>query len=43
MYMKQMMTLTLTDEEMKHIEYFTRGWQSSNLWWEYKKRKTLTN
>ena len=33
--------ITLTDEEIKHIEYSTRGPQSSNLLWECRK-ETLT-
>ena len=32
-------SISLTDEEIKDIEYSTRGQQSSNLWWEYRKEK----
>ena len=31
--------ISLTDKEIKHIEYSTRGLQSSNLRWEYRKEK----
>ena len=34
-----MLSISITDEEIKHIEYSTRGQQSSNLWWEYGKEK----
>ena len=30
---------SLTDEEIKHIEYCTMDQQSFNLWWEYGKEK----
>ena len=36
---KCVVNISLTDEEIKHIEYSTRGQQSSNLWWEYRKEK----
>ena len=29
---KYVVNISLTDEEIKHIEYSTRGQQSSNLW-----------
>ena len=31
--------ISLTDEEIRHIEHSIRGQQSSNLWWEYRKEK----
>ena len=31
--------ISLTDEEIKNVEYSTRGQQSSNLWWEYRREK----
>ena len=31
--------ISLTDEEIKNVEYPTRGQQSSNLWWEYGRKK----
>ena len=31
--------VSLTNEEIKHIEYSTRDQQSSNLWWVYRKEK----
>ena len=34
---KYVVNISLSDEEIKHIEYSTRGQQSSNLWWEYRK------
>ena len=34
-----MLSISLTDEEINYIEYSTRGQQSSNLWWEYRKVK----
>ena len=37
--MINVVNISLTDEEIKHIEYSTRGQQSSNLWWEYRKEK----
>ena len=36
---KYVVNISLTDEEIKHVEYSTRGQQSSNLWWEYRKEK----
>ena len=36
---KYIVNISLTDEEMKHTEYSTRGQKSSNLWWEYRKEK----
>ena len=32
--------MSLTNEEIKHIEFSTRGQQSSDLWWEYRKEKS---
>ena len=34
-----MLSISLTDEEINYIEYSTRCQQSSNLWWEYRKVK----
>ena len=31
--------ISLTDKESKYTEYSTRGKQSSNIWWEYRKEK----
>ena len=39
MFDKYVVDISLIDEEIKHIEYSTRGQQSSNLWWEYRKGK----
>ena len=36
---KYVVNISLTDEEIRHIEYSTRDQQSSNLWWEYRKEK----
>ena len=36
---KYVVNISLTDEEIKRIEYSTRGQQSSKLWWEYRKEK----
>ena len=36
---KCVVNISLTDEEIKNIEYSTRGQQSSNFWWEYRKEK----
>ena len=36
---KYIVNISLTDEEIKHIECSTRGQQSSNLWWEYRNKK----
>ena len=33
--------ISLTDEEIRHIEHSIRGQQSSNLWWEYRKDQHL--
>ena len=36
---KYVINISLTDKEIKHIEYSTRGQESSNLCWEYRKEK----
>ena len=36
---KYVVNISLTDEEINHIEYSTKGQQSCNLWWEYRKAK----
>ena len=36
---KYVVNISLTDEEIKRIEYSARGQQSSKLWWEYRKEK----
>ena len=36
---KYVVNISITDEEIKHIECSTRGQQSSNLWWVYRKEK----
>ena len=38
-WLVNMLSISLTDEEINYIEYSTRGQQSSNLWWEYRKVK----
>ena len=40
---KCIVNISLTDEEIKYIEYSTRGQQSSSLWWEYRKEKLTTS
>ena len=39
MVVKYVVNISLTDEEINHIEYSTRGEQSFNLLWEYRKEK----
>ena len=39
MLYEDVVNISLTDEEIKHIKYSTRGQQSSNLWWEYRQEK----
>ena len=36
---KYVVNILLIDEEIKHIEYSTKGQQYSNLWWEYRNEK----
>ena len=36
---KYVVNISLSDQEIKHIEYSARGQQSSNSWWEYWKEK----
>ena len=36
---KYAVNILLTDEEIKHIEYSTRGQQYSSLWWEHRNEK----
>ena len=36
---KYVVNISLTDEEIKRIEYSARGQQSSKLWWEYREEK----
>ena len=40
---KYVVNISLTDEEIKHIEYSTRAQQSSHLWLEYRKEKPTTS
>ena len=36
---KYVVNISLSDQEIKHIEYSARGQQSFNSWWEYWKEK----
>ena len=40
---KYVVDILLADDDIKHIEYSTRGQQSSNLWGEYRKEKLTTS
>ena len=40
---KYVVDILLADDDIKHIEYSTRGQQSSNLWGEYRKEKLRTS